>query len=106
MVGFELADLRKAIADENIIWQKHVLVRLAERHILQNEALDVILTGEVIRRYDDDKPFPSVLMMGWVAERPLHVIAAYGEAETTVFIITVYEPSLDFFELDYKTKRK
>jgi hypothetical protein len=38
--------------------------------------------------------------------RPFHVVAACDEAREQVFIITAYEPSLEIFEADYRTKRK
>nr|WP_262889766.1 DUF4258 domain-containing protein [Spirosoma endbachense] len=80
--------------------------RLAERQILQKDALQVLITGEVIRDYDDDRPLSSLLVLGWIKERPLHVVASYSEVDDTAYIITVYEPSQSHFEPDFKTKRQ
>ena len=68
--------------------------------------LEVLLTGERIRDDTADRPFPSALFLGYVSGKPLHAVAACDEAGSRVFIITAYEPSLDVFEADYRTKRK
>jgi hypothetical protein len=58
------------------------------------------------RQLFDDKPFPSTLFLGYVSGKPLHVVAACDETNRQAFVITAYEPSLDIFEADYRTKRK
>ena len=67
---------------------------------------EVLLQGELIREYADDKPFASALFLGYAPGVPLHVVAACDEANRQAFVITVYEPSLDISEADYRTKRK
>jgi hypothetical protein len=106
MKPFDLAVFREAIAAGNIEWRKHVLQKLAERGILQQFVRDVLMKGERIRDYTDDKPFSSALFLGYASGKPLHVVAAYDESNQQAFVITAYEPSLEIFEADYRTKRK
>ena len=106
MKPFDLAVFREAITAGNIEWRKHVLQKLAERAIPQQAVREVLLHGERIREYADDKPFPSTLFLGYVSGKPLHVVAACDEASRRAFVITAYEPSLEIFEPDYRTKRK
>ncbi len=106
MKPFDLLKFREFVTAEKIEWRKHVLQKLAERAIPQQFVRDVLLAGERIRDYADDKPFPSALFLGYVSGKPLHVVAACDETQGQVFIITAYEPSLEIFEPDYKTKRK
>ena len=106
MKPFDLAVFREAIAAGRIEWRKHVLQKLAERGIAQQAVRDVLLKGERIREYSDDKPFPSALFLGYVSGRPFHVVAACDETSRQAFVITAYEPSLEIFEDDYRTKRK
>ncbi|GAB4023861.1 DUF4258 domain-containing protein [Spirosoma koreense] len=73
----DLALLQQAIDKGAIVWRKHVLQRLAERNIRQKDALQIVYSGEIIRYYNDDRPFPSVLLFGWVNSQPLHVVASY-----------------------------
>ncbi len=72
----------------------------------QAAVLDLLLSGKRIHDYPEDKPFASALFLGYDGVRPLHVVASLDETAAQAFIITVYEPSLDVFEPDYKTKRK
>ena len=106
MKPFDLTIFREAIALGRIAWRKHVLQKLAERGIPQQAVREVLLQGERIRDYTDDKPFPSALFLGYVSSKPLHVVAACDEANRQAFIITAYEPSLETFEADHRTKRK
>ena len=65
-----------------------------------------MLAGERIRDYTEDRSFASALFLGYAGGKPLHVVAACDEANGRGFIITAYEPSLEIFEPDYRTKRK
>jgi hypothetical protein len=77
-----------------------------EGSVSRNDVFDVLLTGEQIEDYPDDKPFPSALFLGWMADEPLHVVAAIDRESNWAYIITVYRPDLEHFEPDFKTRRK
>jgi hypothetical protein len=66
----------------------------------------VLLSGERIRDYTEDRPVPSALFLGYIGGKPLHVVAAFDEITKEAFVITAYEPSLDVFESDYRTRKK
>lgn len=97
--------LRQAIREGRIEWRKHVLQKLVERGVAQNAVLDVLNVGERICDYAEDRPFPSALFLGYIGGKPLHVVAACDEENRRAFIITAYEPSLEVFEADYRTRR-
>ena len=105
MKPLDLEKLRAVIREGNVEWRKHVLERMVERNISRTAVFNVLLTGERIRDYEDDKPFASALFLGYDGSHPIHVVAALDEATQRAFVITVYEPSLDVFESDYKTRR-
>jgi hypothetical protein len=46
----------------------------------------------VISDYPDDKPLPSVLILGFVEKRPLHVVLAYDIINETGYVVTAYVP--------------
>ena len=106
MKTLDLKAMREAVLERRIEWRKHVLQKLAERNIAQSDVLDVMVSGERIRNYTDDRPFPSVLILGYVNGKPLHVVAAFDEIDRRAFVVTAYEPSSDVFESDYRTRRK
>lgn len=94
-----------AIANGRLIWRKHALEKMFERKISRDEVKEVLLEGELIEDYADAKPFPSALFMKVNNSRPIHVVAGWNEMRKDVFIITAYEPTLDKFKDDFKTRR-
>jgi len=88
MKPMELATFREAIAAGRIEWRAHALQKLAERSIRQQDVRDVLLKGERIRDYTEDRPFPSALFMGFVGGKPLHVVASSDETNKRAFVIT------------------
>ena len=76
---------------------------MIERRIRRSDVITVLLTGELIENYQDDRPFPSALFLGWVKIRPIHVVAALDAERDRVFAITADEPDLEHFEIDFKT---
>ena len=98
--------LKEYVSSNSIEWRKHVFERMLERDISRSDVKEVLLNGELISNYPKDKPFPSALFFKVVNSRPLHVVAAIDLNKGKVFIITVYEPSLEIFKKDFKTRRK
>lgn len=49
-------------------FSRHAMQRMSERVFDPRNIALTISTGEVIVRYADDRPFPSVLLLGVVAK--------------------------------------
>jgi hypothetical protein len=96
---------KTAIERENIEWQRHSVERILERNISTRCVKEVLLTGEILESYADDKPFPSYLILGWCEGYPLHVVAAIDTNKELCFIITAYRPDIEHFKSDFKTRR-
>lgn len=102
-----IIDLIKKAANLNhIILKKHALTRMLELNILSDDIQKVLLDFILVEEYYDDKPFPSLLILGYANERPLHVVVSYDSEFEIIFIITIYEPSIALWENNYKTRRK
>jgi Domain of unknown function (DUF4258) len=86
-----------------VLFNRHAITRMFERFISGPQVRKVLQTGEIIEDYPDDTPFPSRLVLGFVENRPLHVVVA--ENDSTCHIITVYAPELTIWEPDFKTRR-
>jgi hypothetical protein len=97
--------LINAVQNGRIEWQTHALERMMKRGISREIVKHVLLEGEMIEDYPDDKPFPTALFLGWLQGEPFHVISALDSFSGYCFVITVYRPDLDHFENDYKTRR-
>jgi len=67
--------------------------------------LEAIQEGEVIDNYPDDLPYPSCLIFKKVSDRPIHVVVALDSENDFAYLITVYEPSPEEFESDFRTRR-
>lgn len=79
---------------------------MLQRNISRETVISVLKVCEVIQTYEEDKPYPSVLMLGFQAKRPIHVVATFNEMDLTVYVITAYEPDRNLFEDDFKTRKK
>lgn len=66
---------------------------------------EVLLKGEIIEDYPEDKPYPSALLLGTIEETPLHIVAALDEKTDICYIITAYHPDGKHFEKDFKTRK-
>ena len=98
--------IKSAVIKGNIEWQKHALERMLERGIVRSSVKKVLLEGELIACYSDDKPYASYLVAGREGSEVYHVVVAYDEISETCFVITVYRPDSKYFESDLKTRKR
>lgn len=99
----DLDILRKTFKDQSYLFSAHASDRAAERGIFSSEIESAIAQGEVIEDYPTDKYGPSCLILGKTdTGRSLHIQVSYPP---NVKIITVYEPSVDEWEADFKTRK-
>jgi hypothetical protein len=76
-----------------------------ERGIPTSQVRAVIESGEIIARYPEDKPLPSLLILGFMDKVPLHVVVGEGIAEPTCVVITVSVPEASVWHTDFKTRK-
>ncbi|MBI3268798.1 MAG: DUF4258 domain-containing protein [Planctomycetes bacterium] len=79
---------------------------MALRKISVEEFRQVLTLGETIATYPEDKPFSSRLMLGWIGNRPLHVVAASDAVAGEEIVITAYEPDPKEWEPDCRRRTK
>jgi len=90
---------------EQLNYTSHAIQQMFGRQISTQQVRTVVENGTVIADYPEDRPYPSRLLLGFDQDRPLHVVFAYDAASCVGYIVTVYEPSLDLWESDYKTRK-
>ncbi len=79
--------------------------KLRERKVEIMEIEESISVGEVIEAYPGDPRGPSCLILGFTyRDRPLHIVCGDLEGER-ILVITAYEPSLEEWKEDWKTRR-
>jgi hypothetical protein len=78
--------------------------KLRQREIEIRELEGAIFTGEIIERYPTDPRGPSCSILGYTRRnRPLHIVCGIIEGE--LLVITAYEPNLEEWKPDWKTRR-
>ena len=105
MPSLDHSCLCKALRGGRFEWRSHALRRMMERGIRQDDVLRVLLTGERIEDYPNDMPYPSALFLAEIADRPIHVVAAYDAEHDWGYVITAYEPDSSHFEPDWRTRK-
>lgn len=85
-------------------YRVHALQRMYERRISPEDVEKVVMEGDVIEAYPDDRPYPSRLILGFLNKRPLHVVVADNTADAEIVIITVYEPDPVKWEAGFRRR--
>lgn len=101
----DIYELRKLNKPEQIAITEHARQRLVEREITLEDIIQCIASGEIIKQYEDDKPFPSCLVLGMsVNNKYIHVVVSHdGEY---IYLITAYYPDVNQWEADFKTRKE
>jgi hypothetical protein len=89
-----------------IVWTYHVNMRLKGRYIARETILSSVDTFEVIEEYPEDKYLPSYLVYAAHGQEIFHIHIAIDREGDNVRIITVYKPTMDKWQEDYKTRRQ
>ena len=93
------------IARDQLDIRQHAAQRMLERNISVADVLIALNHAATIEDYPDDTPFPSRLTLGWVDERPVHVVWATATGTDRVVIITVYEPNPEEWDNTFSRRR-
>ena len=89
---------------KKLYFSGHATVQMFKRNILVEEVETVLTTGNIIKDYADDKPYPSFLILGFIKNRPMHIVASTDKDENC-YIITAYEPDTNLWSKDFRTKK-
>jgi hypothetical protein len=76
-----------------------------ERDLRVEDIKRILNTGLIIKSYEEDKPYPSYMLLGFINKKPVHVLVANNREENICIIITVYRPEKKIWSKDFKTKR-
>lgn len=68
--------MKKNILCNEIRISGHALQRMFERGIIPAHVMDALSAGEVIKEYEDDKPYPSYLILNFIQGKPIHAVVS------------------------------
>jgi len=76
-----------------------------KRHIQDEDVGHLLDSGEVIEEYQDDFPFPSVLVNGLSTHKsPLHGVIGVDPSQMQLYVITVYKPAPQKWSKNYSRR--
>ena len=78
---------------KEIVFSGHAVRGMFKRAIARDDVQTILLGGNAIFEYPDDKPLPSVPLLGFVGGRPIHVVVGRDPNTNRCGVITCYEPS-------------
>jgi len=91
---------------DHIAFKKHSILRMYERNIIADEVKGILISGEIIESYLEDRPLPSCLILGYTTkQRPIHVVVSVDKEEQMLWVITVYIPSLEEWEEGFRRRK-
>lgn len=97
--------IRRRVRENQFRLSKHVTKRMDLRGRTLPDIKQVVVKGEVIREYPNEKPFPEYLFLGYPhgADDPCYVVVASND-ETV--IVTVHDHDPEVYEPNHRTRRK
>lgn len=101
----DIEHIRERVRQNQFRLSKHVAKRMDLRGRTLADICQVILGGEVIREYLQEKPYPEYLFLGYPRgpNDPCYVDVASNDE--TVFV-TVHEYDPEVYEPDHRTRRR
>ncbi len=94
-------NIEKYFRDEKILFSKHFIQEMQEEElggISVDELIEASVAPEIIKEYPEDKPYPSMLILGFTKSgRPLHFVCARDEMRDVLVLITIYEPRIELW---------
>ena len=89
----------------SILFTRHAVQRMFERKLSRDGVKSIVLEGEIIQSYPNDKPFPSYLILGYHNRNALHVVVGKNEESSECIVVTVYRPNTEKWSDDFKRRQ-
>ncbi len=100
---YNIEDFKNLNKPECMVITQHSRKRLAERKIRIRDICNAVNSGEIIENYEDDRPFPSCLILGKSEEKNIHICASIND--NMLYLITAYIPDPNKWEYDLKRRK-
>src|SRR5687768_5976250 len=92
----------------NVLWSRHAVAALVDDNLQRREVEAALQQGQVIEDYPPtQRPLPDCLVLANLADgRPLHVVTAIDAENDRIVVVTVYMPTRDRWEDDWRTRKQ
>ena len=91
-----------------ILWSRHGIVELVNEGWSRVAVEEGLQNCEIIEDYPTThRPLSDCLVLGWLAsEEPFHAVVAVDDTNDRLFIVTVYSPTTERWEDDWRTRKE
>lgn len=102
--GIDIQELRSLCKWRRIRWTAHIIARLIQRNISQDDVVAAIMKGRIIEQYPEDAPVPRCLILGMDTNGiAIHVCCCIYCGD--VCMITAYRPDANKWSADFAARR-
>lgn len=92
--------------NDKIMWSLHGLRKLRLERLRKEDVENSLRHCIIIEDYPmEGRPLPGALVLGFAGKEPVHVVLAIDKALDRLFVITVYRPSIERWEDDWKQRK-
>ncbi len=94
-------------AGRYILWSRHAINELINENLTRHSVEAALVSCQVIEDYPrHHRPLPDCLVLSWLVEgRPIHAVVAIDETQERLFVVTVYQPSPEEWNDDWRTRK-
>lgn len=97
---------RASEAKDRVLWSRHALTKLILERLERDEVEAALGSCGLIEDYPTvGRPLPDCLVLGFVGGAPVHITVALDEDNDRVLVVTVYVPSEERWEDDWRTRK-
>jgi len=93
------------VEQKYLVFRVHAFQRMFQRSMSKDDIRKILSEGKTIKNYPDDKPYPSRLVLGWIEQRPIHIVVADNIKDNQEIVITVYEPDPAQWEEGFERRK-
>ncbi len=99
--------VRRKAVERKIKWSRYALNELAREPMTVRDVEVALHRAEVIEDYPlVHRYLPDCLIFAVARfDHPFHAVIALDEVDDSILIVTVYQPSLEEWEDDWKTRK-
>ena len=93
--------------NEKILWSLHAISKLRIDRLRKDQVEDSLKDCIIIEDYDmEGRPLPGCLVLGFIGSEPVHSVIAVDIEFDRIILITVYRPSPERWENDWKRRKQ
>jgi hypothetical protein len=94
-------------SNEKIYWSFHALSKLRTAELRKVFIEASLRNAVLVEDYPDHgRPLPDCLLLGFIGDTPIHIVAAIDVNMDRIFIITLYRPDIKRWENDWKRRKR